>query len=100
MKGLCSPRILTPFNTLSLFYIFIIIVDLFKAVACCRLLFVLLLLLLLSFEILSFLLFQRGRYVTESASERKKIFLISVVELNYRPFFLACLVFSIRRLAA
>ena len=73
MKGLCSPRILTPFNTLSLFYIFIIIVDLFKAVACCRLLFVLLLL-SLSFEISSFLLFQRGRYVTESASERKKNF--------------------------
>ena len=55
-----------------------IIFDLFHVVVCCRLLFVLLL-----FEISPFVLFQRGRYVKESASERnKKKLLISVAELN------------------
>ena len=54
----------TVYYIIYICYIFVIIVLFY--VVCCRLLFVLL------FEISPFVLFQRGRYVTESASERKK----------------------------
>ena len=60
----------TVYYIIYICYIFVIIV-LFHVVVCCRLLFVLLLLL---FEISFLVLFQRGRYVTESAAEKKKIF--------------------------
>ena len=57
----------TVYYIIYICYIVVIIV-LFHVVVCCRFLYVLLLL----FEISLFVLFQRGRYVSESASERKK----------------------------
>ena len=82
IKGLCSPRVLTLFNTL---FIFVIYFRNYCFIRRCYLLpITILFVLLLLFKISLFVLFQSGCYVAESAA---KTIWISVVELNRRFLF-------------
>ena len=86
MKIMLAEGFDTIYYIIYIYYIFVIIVLFY--VVCCRLLFVL----YLKFHFLFY--FKGARYVTESASERKKKkLLISVAEQNCTPC-IFCLAFG------